>query len=353
MRAAEHPGTGQGLFTDQAEIQFNDAGIGEVTLPLHGIPNAVTMRSGVELTWAVAESGLEYSPLTKKTKHTFFIVDAVPKPGRYNIRMYQGGAYLDALYYGCTWADGAQGSAAVLDAIWSKFVGTPDPHPSGLGYWLTVDPLPEDEFFLAARLRRLDLGTENAGRKVNASCTSFAQLFINCLAVHGIESAEVSVETALSTPTAARARFNYNGIDYVPKRKFLVPPTAPAQGNNALQRTTSRHHWVACVRRSDGWWLYETSFGLGPFQLKQAPHFVEPAPYTPNSAPHPQMFKPDKGYKFVAPADYEHATVRGYRCRYFEPQRGTALTDIPSQNDNVLPKRPYLLAHVLWTNKTG
>ncbi|WP_163785854.1 hypothetical protein [Myxococcus vastator] len=353
VRAAEKPGTGQGLYTHHAQVEFDESGIGQVDLPLHGLPSTVTLRSGLELTWEVAESGREYTPLTKKTKHTLFIVDATPKAGRFNIQAYKGGALLDALYFGCTWAEGAQGAAEVIQAIWKNFVGTPDPHPSGLGYWLTVDPLPEDDFFRAARLRRLDLGTEHAGRKVNASCTAFAQLFINCLAVHGIESAEVKVAPAVSTATSMKARFDYNGVDYVPTNKFLVPPRAPAQGNQALERTDSPHHWVVCVRESQGWLLYETSFGLGPFPLKQAPHFTEPAPNTQNHAPHPQRFEPKVNHEFIAPAAYEQQTVLGYMCTYFEPARGDDLTQIPSRNDDTQPQRPYLISKVLWTNATG
>lgn len=53
------------------------------------------------------------------------------------------------------------------------------------------------------------------------------EAFHNCLAVHGIESAEVRVFPAVATPTSLKARFNYNGVDYVPTDKFLVPHMLP------------------------------------------------------------------------------------------------------------------------------
>ncbi|WP_426750340.1 hypothetical protein [Myxococcus sp. Y35] len=354
MRAVEYRAHGIGLYTPPVLVHFDESGKGEADFPLVGIPSTVTMLSGLELTWEQAESGREFTPMEKRTKHTLFIVDAVPKPGRFYMHAYQGGALLDALHFGCTWADGMAGAPQVLAAIWRQFVGTPDPHPSGLGYWLTTNPLPEDEFFRAARLRRLALSTPQAGQKINASCTSFAQLFINCLAVHGIESAEVKVFPAVSTAYSAKARFEYNGKDYVLGPTFLVPPTAPAQGNRNLQRVDSPHHWVVCVREGNQWRLYETSFGLGPFALKQAPGFTEPTDGSPNFAPHRQTFVPKKDHEFIAPAAYEQATVLGYMCTFFDPREpANVLTQIPSGNDDFQPKRPYLLARVLWTNATG
>ncbi|GHG92578.1 hypothetical protein [Comamonas sp. JC664] len=352
VRAVVAQGPGTCLWVPDTEVEFNASGEGKAVFPLEGIPSTVAMLSGVEFTWEVAESGCEYAAMEPRSKHTFFIVDALPTAGRYNIKAYNGGPLLDALYFACTWAEGKAGSAEVLAAIWSKFVGTPDPHPSDMGYWLTVDPLPEDDFFRCMRLRRAELKKAQSGAfKVNSSCSAFAQLFINCIAMHGIECAEVKVSPAIGTETSTHAPFEHANEKYVLGSTFLVPPHAPAQGNNQLVRTDSPHHWMVCVKEGAVWRLYETSFGLGPFALKQAPHFVEPLEGAENLAPHAQRFEPRKGHKFIAPAEYEHATVRGYMCRYFyKKDQEDVLTEIPSGNDALLPKRPYLLAEVLWTN---
>ncbi|AKQ67932.1 hypothetical protein A176_004844 [Myxococcus hansupus] len=354
VRAVVAQGPGTCLWVRDTEVEFNADGDCTAEFPLDGIPSTVTLLSGVEFTWEVAESGCEYAAVERQSKHTFFIVDAKPTAGRYNIKAYKGGALLDALYFACTWAEGKAGSAEVIKAIWSRFVGTPDPHPSNMGYWLTVNPLPEDDFFRCMRERREKLKQDPSGNfKVNSSCSAFAQLFINCIAMHGIECAEVKVAPAIGTATSTNTRFEYADEEYVLGKTFLVPPTAPAQGNVKLERTDSPHHWMVCVREETGWRLYETSFGLGPYGLKQAPGFVEPDSNAENLAPHAQRFEPTVSHKFIAPAAYEHATVRGYMCPYFyKPEQEGTLTHVPSGNNDDKPKRPYLLAEVLWTNAT-
>jgi hypothetical protein len=143
---------------------------------------------GTGIKWTV-EAGGQTKKATGGSPLRLFFLDAKPKPIGWGYKKH----YLKVIDWATTWAGGKQTSGAVFKALWDKFSdgkGARVPHVTGFSYWMTDDPVQDLKTLITPGGPVLKKGW---------SCRAIAHLFMECLALHGIECLEVVPE---APPTA-------------------------------------------------------------------------------------------------------------------------------------------------------
>lgn len=174
-------------------------------------PNVVkNYGRGIDLEWEVTASGETATAIGGSPLRLFFL-DAKPKkfggdwtdpqPSGFGYKNH----YLKVIDWATKWAEGKQGQASVLAALWDKFSdgsGARVPHITGYSYWKTEKCVQD--------LKTLITPGGGAGRK-GWSCRAIAHTFMECLALHGITCLEVVPRTALGTYMFLVQNWNVRG----------------------------------------------------------------------------------------------------------------------------------------------
>jgi hypothetical protein len=323
-----------GIRATEQMVNFtNGKSSSTVKFTLLDIPAKVRRLHGIELKWCY-DGGLAH-----QTKHTLFIVDETPKtanngwvdptidPTGNVIPGYWDDKFLWEIFeWACGWADGFTGHQPVLDAIWGQFQPARTPHATGLEYWknyqISIKPAQD---LVTAIQSQDDL---NPLQQNAASCIVFDRVFINCLAAHGIASAEIMlnpsnfVDISTIPPTTYGPPFNRGSVNYHCEGWAAKRPLAPGQGNTNPPPSWGSH-WIAdvAVPGAPNWKLYDPSYGARPVDSNE--------PNNPGT---------------VNTVDYEPGAVQEFNC--YNPSSRT-FSDLPP--DPAQP--PHLVGTVLWTNK--
>ncbi len=203
---------------------------------------------GLSLAWQVTAGG-ETGAARGGTPLTLFFVDQKPRPIAWLGTGYKS-FYLPIADWATQWAEGKKDTAPVLAALWDKFsdgTGARVPHVTGFSYWRTDDPVQN-------LIELLQPGSA-AGRK-GWSCTSIAHLFMECLALHGIQCGEV---VPLTPPGALMFLVKNWRHDPRPVPNWPAKPedyyggTWAHSGRPPLnERVPTSHGWVVDFRKEPG-----------------------------------------------------------------------------------------------------
>lgn len=319
-----------GIEIAEKTILFS-AGQSELeSFDLQNLPGTVKRLDGIEFTWSFTINSVICA--TRRTKHTLFIVDKQPKAATYHT---DSQLLWEIFEWSCKWADGVTGHQHVLDAIWAQFSPVKAHHDTGLIYWKDhehdVPPYQE----LARAIRGWNT---NNDAKNSASCVVFDEIFMDCLAAHGISSAEVMLEAPFTkwrrenpgrTPLAPPPTFTRDGHTFVCTR--WKDKTINAQGNSNAPPFWA-NHWIADVNTpgTPSWKFFDPSYGAGPTNA------TEPATGAEINI---QSYEPETVSKFevldtAAPP---------------RPDDTTPLPQVDRNPDPAVP--PHLTGTILWTNK--
>ena len=143
---------------------------------------------GIGMQWTVKAGGLT-ADATGAGLLKLFFVDSKPKPVGWSYKKH----YLKVIDWTTQWAKGKSGGADVFNALWNRFSdGTAArvPHVTGFSYWKTGDPVQD--------LKTL-ITPDGSALKKGWSCRAIAHLFMECLALHGLQCLEVVPVTAGGT----------------------------------------------------------------------------------------------------------------------------------------------------------
>jgi len=280
--------------TDKIVIEgsFNisgNQGTADVSCEFTKRPNVVANYGrGVSLTWTVECAGRTATATGGNTVALYF-VDAKPKPISWSYKAH----YLKVVDWATSWAAGVQGKAKVLAAVWDQFsTGSAArvPHVTGFSYWKTGAPVQD-----LTTLLQPDGGAKEKGW----SCRAIAHLFMECLALHGIQCLEVIPENgpatkmflvhnwsiepkpvpnweskpgyyfagswvdsakpplATAVPTSLKRLSNAGVTKHALRIDMAKRPGVPAQGQ--LRAPLGfQNHWIVQVDNA----LYDTSYGL-------------------------------------------------------------------------------------------
>ena len=299
-----------GVQVVEQSVTFNNGDALGVNFTLR-VPNTVKRLDGMRLVW-------EFQGPAHETRHTLFIVDQQPRAANNGFTDEQ---LWEVFEWSCGWADGVKKPKNVFNAIWGRFnpPAAPPQHPCGLTYWknhhlpfpLTIDPAQD----LPTAIQSQD--DPNPLQQNAASCIVFDRVLMNCLAIHGIASAEV----VLAVPTA---NFTRGGITYRVRR--WNDTTIIGQANvNSPPRWGN--HWIASVNRG-GWKFYDASYGEGPVK--------SPTPGVPPLG----MVVPINVLKF------EPHTVLSFECHNVP---GGVVSNVARSASASVP--PHLTGVVQWNNQ--
>jgi hypothetical protein len=234
----------------------------------------------VGLRWRI-EAGGSAHVVSGGSPVRLFFVDAKPKPVGWLDDPYKA-HYLRVVDWATAWAEGKHGSADVFKALWSRFSdgkGAMVPHATGLSYWKTDDPVQNLKDVVKS-------GRADARRK-GWSCRAIAHVFMESLAVNGIQSVEVipakPAGTALFLVKNWRKRATpipnwpsqpdwYYGGSWVPSKRpplskgvptslglvidLQKEPGVPAQGQSEPPMGFA-NHWIVLAAGK----LWDTSYG--------------------------------------------------------------------------------------------
>lgn len=140
-------------------------------------------RSTVGIAWGVEGGGMSVE--AQKTYHPLYFLDAAPRPIGWSYKRH----YHRAVDWSTQWSDGKSGASAVFAGIWAKFAGPRVPHATGYAYWKTR----------ACAQKLMDVVHPTFAAKKGWSCKGIAHLFMECLALHGVQCQEIVVETYAGT----------------------------------------------------------------------------------------------------------------------------------------------------------
>jgi hypothetical protein len=171
---------------------FNIAGArgnAEVSCTFSQKPDVVANYGrGIGIKWKVDASG-ETETAPGGSPLRLFFLDCDPNPVVWNYAWH----YLKVIDWATSWAEGTQGTAAVFNALWSKFsdgARARTSHATGFSYWKTNEPVQNLKSLIAP---------DSPVRKKGWSCQAIAHLFMECLALHGIQCMEVVISKPAGT----------------------------------------------------------------------------------------------------------------------------------------------------------
>jgi hypothetical protein len=243
--------------------------VGAGNFTLQHLPATVSVLSGMELNWQCREPGAQNFRDMNDSRHTLYIVDATPLAAVGHGELH----FFETIDWACRWAHGHTGTANVLAQIWNRFSPVVQNHATGFVYWRNHQSNVAPAQNVATALRYQDQGINE---RRAASCIVFDRVFMNCLAVHGIQSAEVKLEPA-QYATVLQPQFMVGlptgFVGGNPLACYFNPmswsaTTVAAHGNIGGAPDSWQSHWIAAVHTGaglTGWQLYDASYGLGPF----------------------------------------------------------------------------------------
>ncbi|WP_158627564.1 DUF4157 domain-containing protein [Corallococcus sp. AB038B] len=322
-----------GIDTNTVTVNFV-GGQGNGNFTLRNLPGTVRVLSGMELHWQCRRPGLQLFRNMNESRHTLYIVDETPLVAVGQNEHH----FFEMIDWACRWADGQVGAGNVLAQIWNRFNPVVQDHATGFMYWRNHASAVAPAQNVATALQYQDQGINE---RRAASCVVFDRVLMNCLAVHGIRSAEVRLEPAqYATPLLPLLPLGppVHGFSWGIWPSYYLNPTAwvattvAAHGNMGGAPDTWQNHWIAAIHTGaggTGWQLYDASYGLGPFDCA-APGLV--------NALHP------------IPQAYDAAAVAHFPCNLWSTD-GVNLA--PVQVDHLAsasPNPPHLIGTILATN---
>lgn len=249
-----------GVNIGERNVTFSGGRATDVAFDLQNIPTTVKWLSGIEFVWwyKILPKGTRFYE-ANHTQHTLFIIDQESEEADLK---FQDRFLFEILDWACRWADGSSGHQAVFNAIWNHFDPVTAKHDTGFVYWKKWREIETRYGVSAASLIAQDLedaiqSQDNTDPllKSAVSCIVFDRLLINCLAVHGIRSAEIKV-------VPPGHSFSRGGKDYY--CTGWKAKTTWAQGNKKAPPSWGSH-WIADVLTHRGdWKIYDASYGGGP-----------------------------------------------------------------------------------------
>jgi hypothetical protein len=288
-------------------VSFTSGRSAEISFDLQNLPKTVRWLSGLTFHWQYRSSTNPNFIPAHDTRHTLFILDALPL--RANL---DGNDFFifEILDWACRWASNKAGSADVLAAIWRHFNPVRAEHDTGLVYWKNhhIESVRRQmaQRIVDAILIKYD---SNPLLRNAASCIVFDRIFMNCLLAHGISCAEIMV-------TGNPASFSRSGTNYSLQR--WMAKSIIAQGN-IDSPTGWGNHWIADVADSIGnWHIYDPSYGAAPY-----------ATDNPNIS------------NIVSLTQYEREAVASFEC---EDNRTMTIVYLPLDP----AQDPHLKGDVLW-----
>jgi len=330
--------TGDNISIVEKVVKITN-GVGTETFQLQNLPTTVKRYSPVTFKWQYRTSSRRnYGSVFQETKHTLFIVDAQPIDSNLSEATPDFHVF-EIINWACQWANARSGQQNVLDAIWGKFtpVKTVD-HPTGLKYWgIRTNELPQH--LVTAIQSRIAAGA----KRNSASCIVFDQIFICCLAVHGIRAAEIMMRPhKFEAPPAnpppadwnpdAASRFQKGGVEYAALSWKAVDVPGP---NQPHPPRSWESHWVAGVNTDSAgntWRFYDACYGVDKDDQEPG-NPIAGAAAVNNKRQH------------VIPIAYETVAVESWKV--FRCDNGTRRT-LPPEANPALP--PHLDGRVLWKN---
>lgn len=225
----------------------------------------------------------------------------------------------------------------MLAQVWNRFSPVAQVHATGLIYWRNHQAQVAQAQDVATAIQYQDQGI--GGRRA-ATCIVFDRVFMNCLALHGIQCAEVELGPAqYATPLQPVPFFGaIQGFRGGPWNSYYYNPTGWAATTVAAHGNPGapdgwQSHWITAVNTgagNTGWQLYDPSYGLGPYDCN--------VPAGVNQVQ-------------VIPAVYDAAAVLHFSCIVWSddwvnavwPQR---IDDLPSAS----PNPPHLTGTILDMN---
>ncbi|MEK7408389.1 MAG: hypothetical protein AAB225_25230 [Acidobacteriota bacterium] len=299
-----------GVKTVEKSVTFTDGKAAAVTFPLKGLPTTVKRLDNIELKWL-------FDAPAHVTKHTLFIVDA-PARAANNGLLGLGSAddkYLWEIFeWSCRWANGVAGRKKVLKAIWGRFKPVKAAHATKLVYWknhgIGIGPAQD----LVTAIQSQD--DPNPLQQNAASCIVFDRVLMNCLAAHGIASAEIKLHPPAGTFT--RGGVSYGCVGW-------KATSTNGQGNTAAPPGWESH-WIADVK-APAWRLYDPSYGAGPVNSNA----------------------PSAAGATVDIKKYEPLAVASLDCQKIVGGVAVAAVTLSRSPNPGVP--PHLVGTILWTNK--
>jgi hypothetical protein len=315
-----------GISTNVVTVNFGVIGMCAAAFTLQNVPATVRCLSGQTLRWEHSPVGAnQWTDITTST-HTLYILDETPLAAVGAGEQH----YFEVVDWACRWADSFTGRANVITQIWNCFNPVAANHATGFFYWKNHQANVPPAQNVGAAIRYQDQGLQ--GRRAS-SCIVFDRLFLNCLAVHGIRTAEVKLSpeqyVTVLLPNNGLTGFYDGGTAYYFNPTAWNATTNVGHGN-ALAPDVWQSHWVAAVLTNNGpsnWELYDPSYGLAPYALAAAPVV---------------------GNAIAIPQPYEAAAVQHFPCTRYSAD-GVNLdllfptVNVPSAN----PNPPHLRGDVL------
>ncbi len=289
------------------------------TFDVQNLPATVKRLDGIQFTWTFEIDSRASAP--RVTKHTIFVVDQPPKAANHHLA--GGGGYenkflWEIFEWSCKWADGVTGHQNVLNSIWAQFSPVKGSHDTGLVYWKNYGPplnIPPNQDLMSAIQSKDD---PDPNKQNAASCIVFDEVLMNCLAVQGIASAEVTLRPPSGQFTRGAAKYTCSG---------WKDTTTSGQANPAAPPHWASH-WIAdvSVPAAPNWKLYDASYGTGPTAC----------------------VAPGAAISSIDIHTYEPLTAASFDCERVSPLP-VANVSLPLDSSAAVP--PHLVGWVLWTNK--
>ncbi len=195
-----------GLTLGQQTVTFAN-GVGVATFTLTGCPNTVDRKVREVLRWYVSHAGEGEWTQFDQTDHTFYFVLQNPVQALGHAGAAPEQFYFEVFDWSCRWALATNAANTTSAAIWAQFTPIKAAHDTGLIYWRgqpAIDPAQN----LADGIRSMDaVGLQQYA----ISCVVWDRIFCNCLAAHGIRSAEMVIVAHPEMPDANAFLAKYNG----------------------------------------------------------------------------------------------------------------------------------------------
>ena len=302
--------TADGVTLAEKTVSLRNGVATGVVFDLQNLPVTAKRFDGIEFQWTY-QTGSDPAKRANTTRHTLFVVDRWPEKAS---NRYRDQYLWEVFEWSCAWADGRTGHQAIIDAVWGHFSPARSPHDTGLVYWknyhIGIRPAQD----LATAIQSQD--HPNALQQNAASCIVFDRVLLNCLSVHGIKCAEVTIQPD-PTPFVRKGTTLQATSWHATTTVGQGNPNAPPGWSN---------HWIADVAvPGSRWRIYDASYGAGPAD-----------PQAPVSGT-------------VDVFSYEPLAVAYFRGRQLSAVIGGPAADvshIPRDASKAVP--PHLRGDVLW-----
>jgi hypothetical protein len=297
-----------GINIAEQGVNFTNGKADNITFKMNDLPDTVSCYPGFSFEWEYRLSRSYNFRNANPTQHTFFIIN--DKPSNMNIPPHNKPIF-EIFNWACNWASGYV-NQEIVGAIWWHFSPIQRTHETGFIYaknWTfewRFKIKPEQDLMKAIQSRN-----DKDHRKRNAvGSRVFNSIFINCLAVNGIKSAEIKISLPQNP-------FRRDGVDY--KCISWRPAIGIAQGSINPPKKLNEH-WIANVVSDSGiWQIYDATYGFGPFNSQ----------------------KP--GSSGFINLEYESSIVYSFECERISDGE---IIDLPYNPDPNI--QPHLVSEITW-----